>query len=232
MTEYTKFVLNEAYKLVTPLAVWDTIHISGDDHTFRRAKPAPYFRLLSNINNKYPFKTIVEVGSIRFAVTQKCIDFHNQEKYTLEGPPCCSDGHSTYFFSKFGCEFHTVDIDPNRNDAINNSFIHLNEPFPSNLHVHVPCDGIEFLKTFDKKIDLLFLDGWDVGTTDYAENHLLAYQVTKIFNKLADNCIIGVDDTDFAGGFLGKDGLLGPALIEDGFIPFPRGRCTLFIKDK
>ena len=30
-------------------------------------------------------------------------------------------------------------------------------------------------KNFDKKIDLLFLDGWDKGTDQYAERHLEAF---------------------------------------------------------
>jgi hypothetical protein len=32
---------------------------------------------------------------------------------------------------------------------------HIKEPIPSNLHMHIPQDGIEFLKNFDKKIDYL-----------------------------------------------------------------------------
>lgn len=230
MNDFTKFVLQEAYKIITPLSVWHTNSISGDDCTYKRSKPAPYLKLLSNINKVYPFKTIVEIGAIRFAVTQKCIDYFNQESYTLEGPACCADGHSTYFFSKFGGDFFTVDIDSSRIEAIKSSFHNLNEQQPKNLHINIPCDGIEFLKSIDRKIDLLFLDGWDVGTPQYAENHLLAYTVAKIFNKLSDNVIIGIDDTDFAHGFQGKDYLLGPELIKDGFVPFSRGRCTLFIR--
>jgi len=230
MNEYIKSVLQESYKTVAPFTAWATNSISGDDCTHKRAKPAPFLKLLSCINQKYPFKTIVEIGAIRYAVTQKCIDYFNLDYHTIEGPACCADGHSTYFLSKFGGDFYSVDIDPSRIDAIKNSYHHLNEKQPDNLHVNIPCDGIDFLKTIDRKIDLLFLDGWDVGTPSYAENHLLAYTVAKVFNKLSDNVIIGIDDTDFTPGFAGKDNLLGPELIKDGFVPFLRGRCSLFIK--
>ena len=228
MNSFAKEVIKRAYELKTTSVAWRTTGLTGDDHTFRRSKPAPFLKFLYDINKDYPFNNIVEIGSNRYAVTQKCVDYFFQEHHATEAPACCADGHSTYFFSLFGGNVHTVDIDVSRIDSINHCYQHLNQQVPSNLHIHIPKDGIEFLNGFNESIDLLFLDGWDVGTHDYAENHLLAYRAAK--DKLSENCIIGIDDTDFTGEVSGKDKLLGAALIEDGYVPFIKGRQALFIK--
>jgi hypothetical protein len=228
MNSFAKEVIKRAYELKTTSIAWRTTGLTGDDHTFKRSKPAPFLKFLYDINKDFPFKNIIEIGSNRHAVTQQCVDYFFQEHHAIEAPACCADGHSTYFFSLFGGNVHTVDIDMNRIDAINHCYHHLNQEKPSNLYLHIPKDGIEFLNEFNDTVDLLFLDGWDVGTHNYAENHLLAYETIK--NKLSENCIIGIDDTDFTGEVTGKDKLLGAALIEDGYVPFIKGRQALFIK--
>ena len=43
-----------------------------------------------------------------------------------------------------------------------------------NLHVYT-ADGIWFLNKFDRTIDLLYLDAWDVEL-DFAQKHLEAYR--------------------------------------------------------
>jgi len=228
MNDFTKYVLKLAYETKPVTAYWNTLGLSGDDHTFKRSKPAPFLNFLFRINQYFPFKNIVEIGSCRFGVTQKCIDYFSQENHPLESPACCADGHSTYFLSKLGGDFYTVDIDNSRIDSIKSCYNNLNEPLPDNLFINIPYDGVEFLTKFSKQIDLLFLDGWDVGSPKYAENHLLAYKACK--DKLSEKCIIVIDDTDFTCPEGGKDRLLGPALIEDGYVPFLKGRQTLFIK--
>ena len=90
---------------------------------------------------------------------------------------------------------HTVDIDSHTRTAIEWSYGGLNKQIPENLHMHIPRDGIEFLSSFPSGIDLLFLDGWDVGTHEYAERHLEAYEVAR--DRLNTPNIILIDDTDF-----------------------------------
>jgi hypothetical protein len=106
---------------------------------------------------------------------------------------------------------------------------HIKEPIPSNLHIHIPQDGIDFLKNFNKKSDLLFLDGWDVGTDSFAEKHLEAFMVAK--DKLSDIHLISIDDTDFDTDLGGKDKLLTPYLLENGYVKVLWGRQTVYVKN-
>ena len=88
-------------------------------------------------------------------------------------------------------------------------------------------DGIEFLKTCPFKIDILFLDGWDKGTPDYAEQHLEAFKSST--DKLSDTHLILIDDTDYLTEDGGKDKLLSPYLMENNYSMLFNGRQTLFI---
>jgi hypothetical protein len=107
-------------------------------------------------------------------------------------------------------------------------YSNLEREIPKNLHIEIPIDGIEFLKKFDKKIDVLFLDGWDVGSDLYAEKHLEAYQAAK--DKFSPQHLVLIDDTDYLTFNGGKDKILSPFLIEEGYIPLFNGRQTLFLK--
>ena len=155
---------------------------------------------------------IVEVGTIRQQMGHSITDFN---------PRCCNDGHSTYFWKNYTkAEIYTVDINPNCKKIIDSDFR------LSGVNA-VTNDANSYLDSFNKKIDLLFLDAWDViDGTQYAEEHLKAYIICK--EKLSDRCLILIDDTDIADG--GKGRLLIPKLIEDGFKCIAKGRQTLFIR--
>jgi len=206
---------------------WNYDSLSGEDHDTRRSKPAPYLKTSIKIAKYLNMKTVVEIGASRYAVTQKCVDYYNTIKDAFISPPCCADGHSTFFFTKEGFQVYSVDIDENVMTAVNWSFENLGGLKPDNLNLHIPKDGIEFLNEFDKKIDFLFLDGWDKGTPQYGEKHLEAFMAAK--DKLADVHLILIDDTDFVTDAGGKDVLLSPYLINLGYIPLLNGRQTLFI---
>ena len=77
------------------------------------------------------------------------------------------------------------------------------------------------------KIDVLYLDGWDKGTPNYAENHLQAFLVAR--DKLSDLHLVLIDDTDFNTNDGGKDKLLSPFLVDCGYDLLFNGRQTLFI---
>jgi hypothetical protein len=170
-------------------------------------------------------KTLVEIGSTRYAASPKCVDYYNNTN--TQSPPCCNDGHSTFFFTREGFKVFTVDIDENCKTQNEWSYNNLGQSLPKNLHMEIPRDGIDFLEKFDGKIDFLYLDGWDVGTHEYSEKHLEAYLVAK--NKLSDLHLILVDDTDFLPPYDGKDSKLTPHLIENGYTLLFNGRQTLFI---
>jgi hypothetical protein len=192
--------------------------------------PAPWIKKTCEILKKVEGKTVVEIGSSRSEITKRCVHyFEDCENLTpLDAPPCCEDGHATYFFEMNGFDTHTVDIDSRCKVEIEKGYKHhLKRPIPENLKIYTE-DGIEFLKNFEGKIDLLYLDGWDVGTNNYKEKHLEAFKAAQ--DKLSEFHIISVDDTDFIETVGGKDGLLYPYLIDNGYVRVIWGRQTIFLK--
>jgi hypothetical protein len=207
---------------------WSYDSLTGEDHDIRRSKPAPYIKTAIKIANLYNMRTVVEIGSTRLAASRPCVEYFDSDPIdAFISPPCCCDGHATYFWARAGFETHTVDIDSNCLRGLEWSYGNLNESKPDNLHVHIPMDGIDFLQNFDKPIDVLYLDGWDKGTPQYAENHLKAYETAK--PKLAFRHLVLIDDTDFNTLDGGKDQLLSPYLIDNNYHLLFTGRQTLFI---
>jgi hypothetical protein len=224
--------MKEIYKIINDFKVdkkyWNHHNLSGEDYDLRRSKPAPYLKTAIEIAKVLGLKTVVEIGSMRFAVTKKCMDYFYSSNDAFLSPPCCCDGHGGFFWCNEGFDVYTVDIDENCKKQMNWCYSNLNMELPDNLHIEIPRDGIEFLKNFNKQIDVLFLDGWDVGTPFYAEKHLEAYDVAK--DKLSPAHLILIDDTDYITNSGGKDKLLSPHLIDSGYIPLFNGRQTLFLK--
>lgn len=207
---------------------WYTDSLSGEDYDLRRSKPAPYIKTAINIAKVLDMKTVVEIGSTRFAVSEKCVNYFDSRPIDAYiSPPCCCDGHATYFWARAGFETHTVDINDNCINGVNWSYFNLKETFPSNLHLHIPEDGLEFLSKTNLKIDILYLDGWDKGTPEYAENHLKAFFAAQ--DKLSTIHLILIDDTDFITVNGGKDKFLSPYLIDHNYKMLFNGRQTLFI---
>ena len=225
-------MIKEIYKLLHDFKVdkkfWTYDSLTGHDYDFVRSKPAPYTKKAIEIAKLLNLKTVVEIGSTRFALTQKCVDYFNEKNNAYLSPPCCCDGHGGFFWVDAGFEVHTVDIDENCINGVKWSFGNLQREVPENIHIHIPKDGIEFVKEFDKKIDVLFLDGWDKGTPQYAEKHLECYEAS--LGKLSKTHLILIDDTDYITEDGGKDKLLSPRLLDDGYIPLFNGRQTLFLK--
>lgn len=205
---------------------WSYTNLSGEDYE-NRSKAGPYIKTTIKIAKLLGLSNFVEIGSTRFAVSQKCIDYYNKENEAFKSPACCTDGHCGFFFAREGFTVNTVDIDINCQTQIIWSYGNIGESFPENVIMHIPKDGIEFLNECKDKIDILFLDGWDVGTPEYAEKHLEAYLAAK--DKLSDVHLILIDDTDFTSKYGGKDKVLSPYLINNGYIPLFNGRQTLFI---
>lgn len=221
-------LLQEIYHLTSKfredVKYFTTIPSSSKDYSLR-GFPAPYIKLSIDIAKLLNFTTVVEIGSMRHAVTHNCTDYFDNKG---EAPGCCEDGHSCFFWARENFETYTVDINENCITQIVWSYGHFDMQPPNNLHVVVPKDGIEFLKNFDNKIDVLYLDGWDVATPFYAERHLEAFEVAK--DKLSETNLIIIDDTDFSEKYGGKDKFLTPHLINEGYIPLINGRQRIFLK--
>jgi len=210
-----------------PKKYWETISLTGPQHDFERSKPGPYLKKSAEIARLLGMKTVVEIGATRFALSQKCLDYYNSDMNPFVSPPCCADGHGGIIWTIEGFDVYSCDIDPNCRTQAEWSFGNINQPFPDNLHLHIPEDGIEFLRNFDKKIDVLFLDGWDTGTHEYREKHLESFEVAK--DKLSETHLILIDDTDFNIDGEGKDAFLSPHLLSLGYILLFDGRQKLYI---
>lgn len=181
--------------------------------------------LLPNDTNK----VIVEIGSMR----KPCS--HDINEYNHE---CCNDGHSSILLAEAANEFHTVDINMDCSKLTRTELKKLNLWNKSNVYCG---DGITFLKKFDKKIDFLYLDAWDVEFNNHAEMHLEAFKVAE--PKLNNISVILIDDTDVGftpeKGFHndeeslgGKGRLLIPFLLEkNNYKMIFKGRQTCFIKN-
>ena len=223
--------LKKIYKILQDFKVdkkyWNTTVLTGEDYDLRRSKPAQYIKTTIKIAKLLGLKNFVEIGSTRFAVSPKCLDYYNNSSDAFISPPCCTDGHCGFFFAEAGFNVNTVDIDTNCETQIRWSYNNIGKQFPDNVKINIPKDGIEFLNEFDDKIDILFLDGWDVGTDSYGEKHLEAFLAAE--NKLSDVHLILIDDTDFSIPNGGKDHLITPYLLEKGYVPLFNGRQTLFI---
>ncbi len=142
------------------------------DEQQERGKPKKYLEAAIELFSEMSGKTIVEIGCMRQPMTHPISEMHK----------CCNDGHSTYFWCMTGAQVFSVDIDFKAVKIARNSI----RKFKNGKVLW--GDGLKFLKKFKRKIDLLFLDAWDVlPSSQYAENHLLAYLAAK--DKLNDNNI-------------------------------------------
>jgi hypothetical protein len=171
---------------------------------------------------------IVEIGSMRKPCNHDLDIFNNE---------CCNDGHSSLLLARAAKEFHTVDIDMGCAKLTRSELKKHNLWSKSNVYCG---DGIKFLQDFDKQINFLYLDAWDVEYPNHAEMHLEAFKTAE--NKLAEKSVILIDDTDIGysveKGFHndeeclgGKGRLLIPFLQQkDNFKLLFKGRQTCFIK--
>ena len=190
--------------------IWTDTNLTFQEQTDQRQKPIRFMRLQVALLRLIGGRVVVEVGSSRAPLRHPIAGFN---------PVCCNDGHSTHqWVAQRYFEVHTVDINPKSKQLLDS----LGYP---NLHAYT-ADGVGFLRDWrGPKIDLLFLDAWDVGTPAYAEQHQDAFNCAR--DKLSPRHIIGIDDTDFEGA--GKGKFLVPYLRELGYRQVVDGRQTVFV---
>lgn len=194
----------------------------------QNSRPRPKITIDKTIEEfrKMEGKVIVEIGSMRMYFNHP-LDEINHE--------CCNDGHSSALWARTGAEFYAVDVEP----AVVDNTRKIIEERNLGTNATILCqDGLEFLRNFEKKIDLLYLDAWDVDLPNSAERHLEAYFVAR--PKLNNRHLILIDDTDLywdgkefqhsMGAFSGKGALMVPQAIKDGYELIFSGRQTLLRK--
>lgn len=105
---------------------WVYDNLTGEDYDFKRSKPAYYIKTAIEIAKYLNMKTVVEIGSTRLFVTQKCVEYYNSENNSYLSPPCCCDGHGGFFWAEAGFDVYTVDIDINCINGVKWSYTNLN----------------------------------------------------------------------------------------------------------
>lgn len=208
-----KEVKEEISQLNLKEKVFKNIDLTFKQQMYERVKPKEYLEMTIKLFSAIGGKIIVEIGCMRSLLTHPIAEMH---------PECCNDGHSTYIWCTTGANVISVGIDRKAVSQARKSC----KGF-KNCKI-LRKDGIKFLEKFRGKIDLLYLDAWDVSPdTPYAENHLLAYLKAK--DKLNSTNIISIDDTDIGGG--GKGRLLIPVLKAEDYQILVQGRQTIALKE-
>jgi hypothetical protein len=191
----------------------------------KRDNPYPFIMEAIKILKSRGMNKVIEIGCVRGPLNHFVHEYHHM---------CCNDGHSTALFACSGLQVTSIDIDP---AAVRYAQEMLSKY--SSLSSLAKCiDGIGYLKSITEPIQLLYLDAWDVGIPNSAENHLEAY---KIANKnMVSGSLLLIDDTDvdYENNELimakvipgGKGRLLYPQAISDGYEEIFRGRQTLLSK--
>ncbi|MFO0899239.1 MAG: hypothetical protein U0836_17585 [Pirellulales bacterium] len=145
---------------------------------------------------------VVELGSMR---------------YPIDHPQSLLDGRSTLVLGLSGADVVSVDHAHEASHVARAATHGL-------LNVQLfTQDAHAFLDGRDTQIDLLYLDAWDLGTSEYQRHHLVAYQ--KARRLLHAGSLLLIDDTDLDEG--GKGALVVPQALRDGFRVLLTGRQTL-----
>lgn len=150
------------------------------------------FRATIKLLEERKAKTLVETGVAREGL-----------KYTK------SDGASTLVLGIWAKQnnafLHSVDIDPTAIEIAQKEVDHLSLQKHVQLHVQ---DSVEFLKTFEEKVDFLYLDSYDYSRKDITvqrasqEHHFKEYQAIE--PRLHEKTIVLIDDCRLPGGGKGK----------------------------
>jgi hypothetical protein len=152
----------------------------------------------------------------------------------------CWNGYSTAFFAHLtndgSSAFHSVDIDQEALKTAGRILVRYGLNHERVRLVHQ--DGMEFLKNWpaDKKIDLLYLDGWTYGPDDFRKTTMLYSEkkhlkAAKIAAPLiAPGGFILIDDVVDVRTASGKGHLAIPYLATLGWDCLHMGKQALFRK--
>jgi SAM-dependent methyltransferase len=142
---------------------------------------------------------------------------------------CVGDGCSTIIYSDFLKEMkgklYSVDIDPKAialaSKALKNSREH--------IYFNVG-DSIQFLNSFEDRIDFLYLDSYDF---DFNNPHPSQYhhlkEIEAAYDKLHDQSVVMIDDCDLPHG--GKGTLAIKYLLDRGWSIVYKGYQVILVKN-
>jgi len=183
--------------------------IASDGRWLYRKKPGHSLKKAAKLFNKIEGENIIEIGS------------------GLQGE---MSGDSMLVWTKLTNAKTIIAIDMDKEQLA--TLDSLKQKYPQIQTMK--ADGIEFIKTYDKKISLLYLDFWSPDNknellgTNRANDYLAAYINAR--NKFEKKAIILIDDTDHIEPW--KQSLIIPEARKDGFIVKWSGRQTLLLKEE
>lgn len=137
------------------------------------------------------------------------------------------DGHSTLRFAQyvnnFGGEFYSVDIDP---IAVVVSTMVCTRDYPSAMDKVkiIESDSVAFLKSFDKPIDVLYLDSAN-------DAELILNEAKAALSHLHSESCILIDDCFNKNYHVEKGSLVIPFLEENGWIMEASEYQALFVHE-
>lgn len=162
-----------------------------------------------------PFKYNFRRRRITFAKTLELLSERNVKVILETGTSrkglsaTRSDGASTFVFGKWASEndakLYSIDLSP---DSVKECKAEVDE---QQLQDHVSVvlsDSLEYLNTFEEKIDFLYLDSYDYSKTNTEiqrksqEHHLQEFKNAE--NKLHKDTIVLIDDCGLPAGGKGK----------------------------
>lgn len=190
-----------------------------------RDSPYPFIMEAIKILKNKGMNKVIEIGCVRGPLDHPVHEYHHA---------CCNDGHSTALFASSGLQVISIDINP---AAVSYAKEMLSK-YSSLPSFAICTDGIEYLKSVTEPIQLLYLDAWDVGVPNSAENHLEAYKIANKYMMSGSLLLIDDTDVDYENNELimakiipgGKGKLLYPQAINDGYEEIFKGRQTLLRK--
>ena len=179
----------------------DFLYVNGWFDRYKDKLAGRYYTLKMALNwlLQHDGKNIVETGSLR-----------NPDTWP-------GDGASTYLFgeviSRYGGHLWTCDIE----EQVIEIAREVTKEFSAHI-TYVRGDSIEFLRGFDRGIDLLYLDSLDCppkGNATEAQRHNLR-ELQAALPKTSSQAVILLDDNDFPNG--GKTLLSKDYLLNNGWI--------------
>lgn len=230
--KYNEYMNNMAKKLnqTITLGHGNTIDTDLIDEKYNKKKTIEYFKKYQkqlDYSKRKRFSTMY--GALKLLNENKKTDAVIVEIGTMRDVNR-GGGHSTYKFgeycSRFGSQLYTVDI---LEAAIEHS-VSKTTNFQPWIN-YVTSDSTKFLKQFDKKIDLLYLDGFDsTPGEERAASKKQLQEIKAALPKLAEKCVIILDDTDLPKG--GKAGLSSKFLVKNGFKLVINKYQQVYIRDQ
>lgn len=129
------------------------------------------------------------------------------------------DGNSTmifnWFISKYGGSYHGCDISAESLKVASSilSNFHRDGSKAENVALYQK-DGADFIRLFNERIDLLYLDGWDwYPPRDPDSSAFHGRCILFALDKLANGAVVLIDDVMDTTTYLGKGELVIPFLL-------------------